>query len=274
MKLHLHIVRRFLRYYLRAETVYQLHAPFAFECCRQTVEDKRHYYHFDTIESLRMQLLQDKRLIEIQDFGAGSQANPSQTRTIANITRFSPVDPTTGRMLFRLAHWLQPKTMIELGTSVGLSALYQADAATDSTLYTIEGCPQTALVAQQQFKRLRFDNIITKTGPFAERLPELLSECSQLDWLFLDGDHREGQSLDYFEQCRPKLHHQSVVILADIHWSKEMEAAWESLKRDPAVRLSIDLFHLGLLFFRKEIREKQDYTLIKARWKPWKKIVF
>ena len=38
-----------------------------------------------------------------------------------------------------------------------------------------------------------------------------------------------------------------------------MEAAWETIKKDAAVTCSIDLFFIGIVFFRKEFKEKQAF---------------
>jgi hypothetical protein len=51
------------------------------------------------------------------------------------------------------------------------------------------------------------------------------------------------------------------VILDDIHWSEEMEQAWKHCKDHDLVTLSIDLFFIGILIFRKEIKEKQHFRI-------------
>jgi hypothetical protein len=40
-----------------------------------------------------------------------------------------------------------------------------------------------------------------------------------------------------------------------------MEGAWEKICKDDRVTLSIDLFFIGLVFFRKEFREKQHFVI-------------
>jgi hypothetical protein len=40
-----------------------------------------------------------------------------------------------------------------------------------------------------------------------------------------------------------------------------MEQAWEEIKKDESVRLTIDLFFIGLVFFKKEFRVKQDFII-------------
>ena len=49
----------------------------------------------------------------------------------------------------------------------------------------------------------------------------------------------------------------SIIILDDIHWSKEMEGAWEYVQQHPQVTTTIDLFFIGIVFLRKEFKNKQ-----------------
>lgn len=128
----------------------------------------------------------------------------------------------------------------------------------------------TAALASQNFKLVPHAEISLLTGVFREQLPVALAKTAQVDLLFLDGDHRLGASIEYVEQCLSKAHPGSIFVLADIHWSAEMEKAWEQLSRHPRVRISIDLFQVGLLFFREEQRQPEHYTLIRSRWKPWR----
>ena len=51
-----------------------------------------------------------------------------------------------------------------------------------------------------------------------------------------------------------------ILIIADIHWSKEMQQAWDTIKNHYQVTLSIDIYQMGIVFFNPEIR-KQDYIL-------------
>lgn len=268
--IHLRLVWKYLQYYWRAETRYGLHSPFVYELVEKTVEDTRTFYAFPIIEGLRSLLLRDNTAVTVTDHGAGSKVESSSRRTVRSLARHSAVGPATGRLLFRLVHFLKPNTLLELGTSLGISTAYQAAAALNARFITIEGCPQTAALAQQHLRQLSLPNVRLLTGTFREKLPEALAGLKRLDYLYLDGDHRRGASLEYFEQCLPYAHADSVFVIADIHWSAEMEEAWEAMRRHPRVSLSVDLFHLGLLSFREEQREREHFTVIRSAWKPWR----
>lgn len=268
--LYARLLFRYARYYLAAKTRYGTHSPFVFALIEEVLEDKRNYYAFTDIEGLRRELLRDKSRIALRDLGAGSLVSSQAQRRISSLARYSAISPASGRLLFRLLQFAKPKSMLELGTSLGLSGAYQAASAPTARFITIEGCPETAKRAKRHFERLGLGQVDVRTGSFEDKLPRALEALGQLDYLYLDGDHRKGASLKYIEACLPYAHKDSLFVIADIHWSNEMEAAWAELRQRPEVRLSIDLFHFGLLFFREEFKEKQHFALIEARRKPWR----
>ena len=60
--------------------------------------------------------------------------------------------------------------------------------------------------------------------------------------------------------CLPHVHNDTVFIFDDIHWSEGMEQAWDTIKAHPAVQVTVDLFGVGLVFFRRE-QPKQHFIL-------------
>jgi predicted O-methyltransferase YrrM len=90
-------------------------------------------------------------------------------------------------------------------------------------------------------------------------VPEI-QQLNTLDFVFFDANHRAEPTLRYFENCLAKVHENTVFVFDDIYWSEEMESAWQQICADPRVMLSIDLFWLGLVFFRKA-QPKQHFKL-------------
>ncbi|MCH2083954.1 MAG: class I SAM-dependent methyltransferase [Saprospiraceae bacterium] len=268
-KLLISLFFRFLRFYWKSQTIYDIHSPHVFEFTEKVIEDNRHFYAFTYIESFRDLLKKDERWIKIKDYGAGSKVNSSPKRQVKDVIKNSAIAPATGRKLFKIVHLYKPEILLEMGTSLGISSMYQAAAALKSDFITVEGCPETAQIAAENFEKMGVPQIELLNGPFHEVLPVLLAEIPKLDYLYLDGDHSKGASLQYFELCLAKAHSKSVFIIADIHWSAHMEEAWEEIKKHPKVALSIDLFHFGVLFFDHRTKEKQHYKIVPKWWKPW-----
>jgi predicted O-methyltransferase YrrM len=269
LRVHIALIWRCLRYYFRAKTRYRVHSPFVYALAEAVLEDERMFYAFAQVEAFRGRLSRSRASIQHTDHGAGSKVSASRGRSIRSLARHSAVSAATGQRLFRLVNFFKPQTMLELGTSLGISAAYQAAAAPHARMLTIEGCPATAQLAAQHLAELGLPQVRVLSGTFRDMLPEALQHLQRLDYLYIDGDHRAAACQEYARRCLPYAHSDSVFVIADIHWSQEMESAWEEMQRWPEVRLSIDLFHFGLLFFRQEQRQKEHFTLIRARWKPW-----
>jgi len=252
---------RYLQFLATAKTKYYIHSPFVFNLINEVIYDKRHYYAFDDIALLREKLLQNKHSITIADYGAGSTRMPKHQRRIAQIATHSSVSDKVGRLLFKLALHQKAQHLLELGTALGISTLYQARAVgANACIHTIEGCPQTAAYAKRNFEVLTATNIQLHVGRFETQLPKVLAQMPTLDMVLFDGNHRKMPTLQYFEQCLPLAHENSVFIFDDIYWSAEMVAAWEQIKQHPKVRLSIDLFRVGLVFFKTD-QAKEHFKL-------------
>ena len=250
----------YTRYLRKARTKYYIHSPFVYQLCENVIFDKRHYYAFDEIEMRRAVLLNSKQIIEITDFGAGSTIFKDNKRKIGDLARYTASSAKKGRLLFRLVNYFQPKNILELGTSLGISTMYMAKAKKMANVHTIEGCKQTAAYAKQSFEVMQLPNITLHTARFEEILPQLLPKINNLDVVFFDGNHRSEATRQYFKQCLPYFHNDTVLVLDDIHWSADMEQFWQEIQQDEKVQISIDLFHIGLLFFRKE-QAKEHFTL-------------
>jgi len=213
--------------------------------------------------------MKNKNRIEVSDFGAGSQVLKSRQRPINQMAKSSLTPPNYCQLLFRLIVHYQPKTILELGSSFGISTLYQGMTGTNSQVITIEGDPKVAAIAREHFQLLGTNNINLLNGPFDEVLPTALKKLEKLDYVFIDGNHRLEPTLLYFEQCLEYAHENSIFIFHDIHWTSEMEEAWKKIQEHPKVRLSIDLFFMGIVFFRTAQKEKEHFELVPSNWKPW-----
>lgn len=262
-------IRICLTFYRQAVTKFRVHSPRIFDFVSNVLEDQRQYYAFSAIESVRKTLLANKSRIELQDLGAGSIKMSPGRHTVAGIARHSATSARNGQLLFRIANHYQPETILELGTSFGLSTLYLAKGARQADLHTLEGSVQVARYAKSHFQSLQTPNVHLHEGPFDTQLPKVLAGLERIDLLFLDGNHRYHPTLDYFNRCLPLLHEQSIFVLDDIHWSEEMYQAWQDLIAHPSVTQSIELASFGILLFDTAFRSRHNWCLVPYLWKPW-----
>lgn len=270
IKFYIFFLGEWLKYYFKARTRYDIHSPFVSQFIEEIIEDNRNFYAFPILDRLRKDLRKNQTKIRVTDLGAGSRLNNKAIKTVGTIAKNAAVSPKEGQRLFKLVHFCEPMKMLELGTSLGISTLYQGSAAFGAQFITLEGCPETAKIAQSNIQEQGLPNIQVEIGDFAEVLPRILPKLKSLDYFYLDGNHQERPVLEYFEASLPYLHHKSVVVIADNHWSKGMKRAWGVLQNHPRVTMSIDLFDFGILFFDDSFIKKQHFTIISARMKPWR----
>ncbi len=257
------LATKFLRYYLTASNGkgHGIHSPFIYEFVSRVLNDKRDFYAYVAIEELRQQLLRIHTSIKVDDFGAGSAKKSSIERKISDIARYSAKPPKYGKLLFRIAEHYQCKKIVELGTSLGISTAYLASADQDSHVITLEGSYQIAHLAKNNFQQLKLRNIELQEGNFNDVLGAALKKIVSPDLVFFDGNHRLEPTLNYFHHCLQKSHENSIFVFDDIHWSSEMEQAWKLIKVDDRVTCTIDLFFIGLVFFRESFKQKQHFVI-------------
>ena len=253
---------KYLQYYFTASNGrgHGIHSPFVFDFIENVLNDHRHFYAYDTIEALRNRLLNDKGVIEVEDFGAGSRTDSSKKRSIASIAKNAVKPAKYGQMLFRLVNHYKPKSILEMGTSLGVSTAYLAAGNPEARVVTLEGSKEIAAIAKKNFEQLGLEAIQQVTGNFDQTLPFVLKD-QKFDLVFIDGNHRKEPTLNYFRLLLTNLYNETILIFDDIHWSREMEEAWMEICSNENVRVSIDLFFMGIVVFRNEIREKQDYKI-------------
>ena len=256
----LRLTYKFLLYYLKSFRLHGIHSPFVFDLHLNVLLHHGQFGAFSPIESLRKQLLNKSKEISVTDYGAGSKTNKEKLRKIKDIARVSAKSPKYAQLLFRLVNYYQPQTILELGTSLGLSTAYLAAARQKAKVYTFEGCPKIAAQAKKNFQKLNLKNISLELGNLDLTLPAFLQKSATVDFVFFDGNHRYEPTMHYFNLCLAKHHENSIFVVDDIYWSAEMEKAWKEICRHPAVSVSVDLFQVGLLFFRKK-QPKQHFTI-------------
>lgn len=254
---------KYLKYYFAASSGkgHGAHSPFIFHFITQVLNDRKHYPEYDRVEELRRSLLTDNTLIHVDDLGAGSAHSKNSERTVSSIARNAAKPAKFGQLLFRMARHYQPRTIIELGTSLGITTAYLSLAKKDAEVISMEGAKEVAAIAGKNLERLGIQNTRVLEGDFDAILVPALLGSTSIDLVFVDGNHRQEPTERYFLQLLPKLHNDSILVLDDIHWSREMEQAWKTIQDHPAVRCSVDLFFIGIVFFREEFKEKQHFTI-------------
>ena len=253
-------ISRYIKYFCIADNKYNAHSPFLYQFITEVLNQKTNDSNCEKIEQLRTKLSKSDIIVDITDFGAGSHINKSKKRKIRDIAINSAKNSKFGTLLYRIVQFYHPKSIVELGTSLGISTLYLAKANEKSQIYTFEGCPETMKIAKKNFEILNVKNIKTILGDFQNTLQKELKYIKEIDLAFIDGNHQEKATINYFEQCLIYSHNHTILIFDDIHWSKGMENAWNYIKKHKKTTLTIDLFYIGIVFIKSEL-SKENYII-------------
>ena len=262
-------LKSYLNFLLKSQNQHGLHSPFVYELVTRCFYDTSEHSEYKRIKDYRNDLLRNREIIEVEDFGAGSRVFSSNQRPVHAIAKNAGITLFRAKLLSRIINYLNIENALELGTSLGIASA--AMAANKSTkLTTVEGCKETAKVAEQQFEKFGLKNINLRIDKIENFLSDITGTLrnknieqktsEKFDLIYFDGNHQKQATLEYFQKLLPLAHNDSVFIFDDIHWSAEMQEAWKEIIEHPQVRVSIDTFQWGFIFFRSE-QVKEHFTI-------------
>ena len=289
LKVALYRAKSWLRHQLTAWNTggEGVHSPYLFEWVRMVMMDKNAYYIWGEIERCREKMLRDERELEFVDYGSGKlkgengklKGENGERRRVCDIARRSLAKRKYAQMLSRLVNWLgsplltspsrggigdetledrKGLTIVELGTSLGVTTAYMAAMDSRNRVVTFEGCEAVANMAKENWKALNINNIECRVGEIDAE--QLTRDIEHLDVVFIDANHTYEGTCKYFDVLAGKVREKSVIVVDDIHYSEEMEKAWKAICADERVTSTIDLYQMGLVFFDKHYW-KRHYTM-------------
>lgn len=243
---------KFLNYKLfsRHKKGHGINSPFIFSLVSDVFRNKIDPLVVLKVENIRKKNLSDSRTINIKDLGAGSFRMRDNSRKVSDIARYSSVPCKYGILLANMASAFGKRAIIEFGTSLGISSMYMASGCPDAIVYTMEGCPETAGIAQENFEMSGLTNIKLLKGSFDDLLPEVKALNLNPGLVFIDGNHRKEPLSKYFSEISSSASSETVLVIDDIHSSGEMESAWSRIMKDENVSSTIDIYRMGIVFFR------------------------
>jgi predicted O-methyltransferase YrrM len=237
---------------LNAVDEHSLHSPFFFDLYKNVIKPALLQRGQPSIESLRQKLLSDRRVIHVTELGSGTAA---PIRTIAAIAKTSLSSVRYSSLYAGIIQYFRAKNIVELGTCLGVNTLYLAQQK-DAIVTTFEGAPQLAELAQLTFEFGGAKNINLIVGNIDRTLPAFIQSARKLDFIFMDANHRYRPTIQYFEQFLIRTTEKTILVMDDIHYSEEMEKAWNEIKHHRLIYGSADLYRCGILFFDPSLNKQ------------------
>lgn len=251
-------IRSYLKFLSHSTNQHGVHSPFVYDLITQCFYDKTEYPEYEVLKAFRKTLTRDNTVLDVTDFGAGSRVFSAAHRRVSHIARNAGISGKRQKLLFRLTRYLRPNMILELGTSLGLATVALGLASEDAQIISVEGCPNTIERAKEALDPLVFKTIKLRNESFDAFLESL--DLANFELIYVDGDHDKLNTLRYFEHLLKYVSNDSVIIFDDIYWSPGMTEAWQEIVAHEKVTVSIDTFHWGLVFFRKE-QQKEHFII-------------
>ncbi len=227
---------------------HSIHSPYFFDFYEKVILNKNQISGFDEIEQVRNKLLQSTLEIEVKDLGAQSNHFKSEKRVLSKVAETSISPRSLCELLFRLVNYMDATSIIELGTSAGITSLYLAKQP-HSKVITFEGNKELINIAQAHFEYFETKNIKLIEGNLDNTLSDYLQNPAKIDFALMDANHRYEPTMRYFNLLSKRIAHKGIIVLDDIYHSEEMAKAWKELSKHELVYGSADLFRCGILFF-------------------------
>ncbi len=243
----------YIKYRWKAKGRHGTHSPFIYklvdECLAIDIKKEDDLQ----IKALYHQLKSNKKIIQVSDFGAGSKSLKNE-RKISSIFKISSSKGKYAKLFYQLSSYYSPKKILELGTSLGIGTIHFSKGNPTTEIITLEACPATARIAQQNFDSLSINNIQLINQTFDNYLIE--KPNLKFDFIFIDGHHDGNALQQYIKQLDSTIHDETFIIVDDIRWSESMFNAWNMLKNNHQFNVSIDLFRMGILLKRPGQRKE------------------
>jgi predicted O-methyltransferase YrrM len=243
-------IKAYIKFLSKASNQHGVHSPFVYNFVTKCLYNKTKFDAYKKLKQYKKELLQSNTVLQITDLGEGSKVLDANQRNVGKMAKTSSSSKKDSELLYRLSDYFKFKTVLELGTSLGMGTYALSLANPTSKIITIEGCPNTSNFAQSQLINHHIGNVEFLIGNFSNTIPTL--QNNNFDFIFFDGHHNKEATIQYFEALLPKIHNETVFVFDDIYWSEGMTEAWEYIKNHNAVTVTVDVFHLGVVFFRKE----------------------
>ncbi len=255
----IYLLTKYLEFFFKSTNQHGVHSPFVYMLTTACFYKNISINLWESFLKIKQQLLDNKSFIKVTDFGSGSKVFKTNKRQISKITKVAGISNKKAKLLIKIVNYFKPEYILEIGTSVGLSTSAIKIANQNSEMITLEGCSETATIAKELFLKNKLLQINSIIGNFKETIPKSVDN-KKFDFIYFDGNHTKKATLNYFNTCLPTVKNDTFWIFDDIYWNKEMQETWSEIKSHPKVTVTVDVFHFGIVFFRKE-QQKEHFKI-------------
>lgn len=246
----------FLKHKINGKWRHGVHSPLVFHLTSEILRKDRMFSDFKPLDELRSELLRNNTTLRIEDFGAGTRGKQSETRQVKSIAQKAVAPKVQAEALYKLVNYFQPQSILEFGTSLGLTTSYIAKAAPQSEVITVEGSKEIADFATTLFAKQQIRNVRVVHQKFDEFITNDLDKEKKFDLIYIDGNHTYEATAKYFLYLLNHVNENTWFVFDDIYWSRGMNRAWLEIINHESVSLSMDFFHFGVIMLQPRMTKE------------------
>lgn len=252
-------IKSYIKFLISGTSKYSIHSPFLHHFIQDVLDHGGIFYCFPAIELVRKKVSQEKKTIKKSDLGAGSSYGNKNVIPINQILKQEQSSPKKAKLLFKMVNYFNPEKVLEMGTSLGFTTAYLANARKKNEVLSVEADKQKCKIASITIKSLGIKNVKIINSSFSDLIEK--AKHWHFNFIYFDGNHTEKATLSYFNWAVEKVSENDVFVFDDIYWSKEMHNAWAAIINHEKPTLTLDLFCVGIVFFNPNL-SKQHIKLI------------
>ena len=241
--------RKWIAYLFKARhrNGHGIHSPFLFRLITEVIENKGNFSAWPMLAAAEENVRNTLRMVDTVTFqklyetGKGSDCNV--------IKKLHLLPGKFDRLIFRLVNEFQPRSLSFYGSTFGVTLM--AMALADRRI---------RLVAQVENDHYR---------SFCRRLTEVydvenidltgVGNVAASDFVVVQNPLDPDGCIRVLAQIVAQPY-DGVIVLCGIHASAEMEAVWKKYQKEQQVRISLDLFEIGIFICKKGL-QKEDFVL-------------
>ena len=250
---------QFLKYFCfsRHSKGYGIHSTFVYNFILNTFKKKVSMQISSDILRFRNDLYSNNTIVSSQAFGA---SNNSARVVVSKLAHSSSSRIKYLKLLVSIINYMNYTDILELGSCCGLSAAAMGISSSNVNVYTVEGDEYRFNIAKEYINKWKLNNINPICSDFNSVLDRFANSEKKFDLIFIDGDHSYKSTIKYFNKALQLLSENGVIVIDDINWSKGMKMAWMEIKSYDKVRLSIDVYQMGIIINLQNFA-KQNFTI-------------
>lgn len=232
-----------------------IHSPYLYRFITVVLQNKYPYYCFKDIENRADAATTSSFCPETTLWKYPGENTPGET----DARQTQKNNAACRQILFRIIQDARFENLLEIGASTGLETLYMQFANPKARCVTATDSPALTAILQRRFYANAVENIYIQTLDKENNLENITNSFKRIDFVLFNRVNTE-QLWEGFHLCQSKRKNNAIFAVLDIHKNADKARVWKNIQKNEDVRVTIDLYHMGIILFHPEL-QKKAYTI-------------